>query len=162
MKRLVFGVDESGKNVLLHQDPLRPLGNLNDASDVSERMYLAWAATESVHDGFDVASTLPHVALDLKPGEVRFLRVEIAAGAESTYHRTPNITDYLIALSGALTMFTEDGRAHRIEAGDMFVQLGGWHYWRNEGTEPFVMAGTVVGVQSDIDVPYGVEFRDDK
>jgi hypothetical protein len=40
----------------------------------------------------------------------------------------------------------------------MFVQLAGWHAWKNEGTVPFIMAGVVVGIETDIKVPFGVEM----
>ena len=103
-------------------------------------------------------STVPDFDLHLAPGETRFLRIEIAPGAESPLHRTPHITDYLVALFGTLTMILEDGTAVPFETGDMLVQLAGWHRWKNEGTEPFVMAGVVVGVETDEDVPYGVEM----
>jgi quercetin dioxygenase-like cupin family protein len=53
-------------------------------------------------------------------------------------------------------MHLEDGTSCKIEAGDMFVQLAGWHWWKNTGTEPFVMAGVVVGIATDEIVPYGV------
>jgi hypothetical protein len=40
----------------------------------------------------------------------------------------------------------------------MFVQLAGWHCWRNEGSEPFVMAGVIIGIETEEDVYYGVEI----
>jgi quercetin dioxygenase-like cupin family protein len=73
-------------------------------------------------------------------------------------HRTPHINDYLIALAGELTMYLEDGSSVKFTAGDMLVQLAGWHSWKNEGAEPFVMAGVVIGIKTDENVPYGVEM----
>lgn len=101
---------------------------------------------------------MPDFNLQLKPGENRFFRVELAPGAESVFHRTPYVNDYFVALAGELTMYMEDGSSCKIEPGDMFVQLAGWHSWKNEGTEPFVMAGMMLGIETDADVPFGFEL----
>jgi quercetin dioxygenase-like cupin family protein len=164
MKRLIFGAAlPDGQTSVLHNEPLRRLGFDNEELAASseaagEGTYLAWAAKDLQTSAEDYASVIPDFNLQLRPGETRFVRTEIAPGAESPMHRTPHINDYLIALSGELTMHMEDGTSAKIAAGDMFVQLAGWHWWKNEGTEPFVMAGVVIGVETDVDVPYGVEM----
>jgi quercetin dioxygenase-like cupin family protein len=150
IKRAIFGVGDRGLNVTLHEGPLRPVGSV----------YLAWASKSVEPSTDDYAARVADFNLQLAPGETRFVRVEIPPGAESRMHRTPQINDYLIALSGELTMRLEDGSSCRIEAGDMFVQLGGWHSWKNEGSEPFVMAGVVIGIRTDESVPYGVEMAE--
>ena len=147
IKRAIFGVGDRGVNATLHEGPLRPLG----------RVSLAWASKSVEPSTDDYAAKVADFNLQLAPGETRFVRVEIAPGAESRMHRTPHINDYLIALSGELTMRLEDGSSCRLEAGDMFVQLAGWHSWKNEGSEPFVMAGVVIGIRTDANVPSGVE-----
>jgi quercetin dioxygenase-like cupin family protein len=163
VKRLIFGVGDDGRNVTLHQGPLRRLGIHDEelaaeSKAANESIYVAWAARDSKSGTDDYASEIADFNLKLKPGETRFIRVSIGPGAQSAMHRTPNVNDYLIAMSGELTMYLEDGSSAKIEAGDMFVQLAGWHWWKNEGTEPFVMAGIVVGIETDVDVPYGVEM----
>jgi len=163
MQRFIFGLGRDGRNTTLHEGPVRPIG-LNDGklaatSEASgEGNYLAWAARDTKPAIEDFASTIPDFNLKLKPGELRFVRNVIAPGAESPMHRTPHINDYLVAISGELTMYLEDGTSRKITAGDMFVQLAGWHYWRNEGAEPFVMAGVVIGIETEEDVHYGVEM----
>jgi quercetin dioxygenase-like cupin family protein len=164
MKRIVCGVGPDGRNIVVHEGPLRRVGpedpELASSSEAAgEQMFLAWAAPKPVSDPADHTTSVPDGDLHLAPGETRFLRIEIAPGAESPMHRTPHITDYLIALSGSLTMILEDGSSVPFEAGDMLVQLAGWHRWRNDGNEPFVMAGVVVGVETDEDVPFGVEMQ---
>jgi quercetin dioxygenase-like cupin family protein len=124
-------------------------------------MHLAWAARDTRHWAEDFGATLEGFTLALKPGETRFLRVEIAPGAQSPVHRTPQINDYLVALSGELVMILEDGSSVLFRPGDMLVQLAGWHSWRNDGDVPFVMASVLVGVETTDLVPYGVEFADD-
>lgn len=163
VKRAIFGVGDQGLNVTLYEGPLRPIG-IDDkklaarSKGAGEGVYLAWAAKGVEPSTDDYAQKVMDFNLQLKPGETRFVRVEIAPGAHSQMHRTPQINDYLIALSGQLTMYLEDGSSCKIEAGDMFVQLAGWHSWKNDASEPFVMAGVVVGIQTDKNVPYGVEF----
>jgi quercetin dioxygenase-like cupin family protein len=162
IKRAIFGVGDRGLNVTLHEGPLRPI-SVNDeplaagSGEPGEGAHLAWASRSVEPSTDDYAAKVPDFNLQLSPGETRFVRVEVAPGAESPMHRTPHINDYLIALSGELTMRLEDGSSCRIEAGDMFVQLAGWHSWKNEGSEPFVMAGVIIGIQTDENVPYGVE-----
>jgi quercetin dioxygenase-like cupin family protein len=163
VKRLIFGAKADGQTSVLHNGPLRRLGFENEELAASseaagEGTYIAWAAKGPQSGTEDFASVIPDFNLQLKPGETRFVRTEIAPGAESPMHRTPHINDYLIAMSGELTMHMEDGTSAKITAGDMFVQLAGWHWWKNEGTEPFVMAGVVVGIETDMEVPYGVEM----
>jgi len=163
IKRAIFGVGDRGVNVTLHEGPLRPIGIDDEAlaarsKEAGEGVYLAWASKSVEPSTDDYAAKVADFNLQLAPGETRFVRIEIAPGAESSMHRTPQINDYLIALSGELTMRLEDGSSCRIEAGDMFVQLAGWHSWKNEGSEPFVMAGVVIGIRTDENVPYGVEM----
>jgi quercetin dioxygenase-like cupin family protein len=139
---------------MLFQGAPRAVG----AQTPSERVYLAWAASADGSSTNDYAAAIQDFNFKLSPGEVRFLRVEIAPGAASPAHRTPHINDYLVAVSGELTMYTEDGMSATFAAGDMLVQLAGWHSWRNEGDEPFVMAGVIVGIETDEDVPFGVQL----
>lgn len=165
MKRIICGVGESGKNTVLFQGTPRAMGAENQELEASseaasQRIYLGWAASALDGSTNDYAAEIQDFHFKLSPGEVRFLRVEIAPGAASPMHRTPHINDYLVAVSGELTMYTEDGMSAKFAAGDMLVQLAGWHSWRNEGDEPFVMAGVVVGIETDEDVAFGVQVAD--
>lgn len=165
MKRVICGINDHGRNVVLYKGPLRKLGiedaDLSASSEAAgETMHIAWAAPDTRSGTEDYANAIPDFNLALKPGETRFVHVEIAPGAKSPMHRTPQINDYLVAVAGELTMFLEDGSSIKIEAGDMLVQLAGWHSWHNEGAVPFVMAGVVIGIETDVLVPYGVEMAE--
>jgi quercetin dioxygenase-like cupin family protein len=165
MKRVICGTNEHGRNVVLYEGPLRKFGiedaDLAASSEAAgEAMHIAWAAPGTRSATGANADTIPDFDLALKPGETRFIHVEIAPGAKSPMHRTPQINDYLVAIAGELTMFLEDGSSTRIQAGDMLVQLAGWHSWHNEGTVPFKMAGVVIGIETDVLVPYGVEMAE--
>jgi quercetin dioxygenase-like cupin family protein len=163
VKRAVFGVNDQGVNVTLFEGPLRGIGVADEelkahSEGAGEGFSIAWAAPSPHLSVEDYASTVPDFNLQLAPGETRFIRVEIAPGRESMMHRTPQIVDYLIALSGELTMYLEDDSACKIEAGDMYVQLAGWHSWKNTGSVPFVMAGVIIGIATDEIGPYGVQM----
>jgi quercetin dioxygenase-like cupin family protein len=162
VKRIICGVGDSGKNTVLFQGAPRVMGVARDESRTSseraaEGTYLGWAASTLDGSTNDYAAEIQDFHFKLNPGEIRFMRLEIAPGAESPMHRTPHINDYLVAVSGELTMYTEDGTSATFAAGDMLVQLAGWHSWKNEGSEPFVMAAVIIGIETDADVPLGVE-----
>jgi quercetin dioxygenase-like cupin family protein len=163
LKRIICGVGESGQNTVLFEGIPRVVGRASQRPDgspgaPSEVIYLGWAASPPDSGTDDQAAAIEDFHFKLNPGEVRFLRVEIAPGAASPVHRTPHVNDYLVAISGELTMYAEDGKSATFAAGDMLVQLAGWHSWRNESDEPFVMAGTIIGVGTDEDAPRGVQL----
>jgi quercetin dioxygenase-like cupin family protein len=169
MKRVILGPDGDGKNVILHEGAPHEVSiggdpEVADAADeAGEKMSYAWAAAEPLTSTEDLVAGIDPINFRLRPGETRFMRVEIAPGGSTGMHQTPYITDYLVALAGELTMYVEDGSSTVIGPGDMLVQLGGMHRWSNEGPETFVMAGVVVGVRNDdVDVPGGVVFGTDE
>ena len=164
----LVSVAQRGRTLGIHMilATQRPSGAVNDNIRTNTNLRVALRVQDGAdsqdvigrRDAADLSRHTPGRAyVRLGPGETRFVRVEIAPGAETSMHRTPQINDYLIALSGELTMRLEDGSSCRIKEGDMFVQLAGWHSWKNEGSEPFVMAGVVVGIRTDKIVPFGYE-----
>ncbi len=59
-------------------------------------------------------------------------------------HTTDTI-DYDIVISGELVMELDDGAEVTLKPGDIVVQNGTRHAWRNRGTEPVVMYSVLVG-----------------
>lgn len=147
MKRVIFGKDAEGRNSVIYS------GDLHDAGRGSG---FAWAAKKSVPNEVDILDDLNLNDFRLEPGDVRIVRVEIEPGRSCPMHSTPHITDWAVALSGSLTYLLEDGSEVPIEAGDIYVQLGGVHAWRNDGDVPFVMVSVITGIVTDVDVPGGV------
>lgn len=49
-------------------------------------------------------------------------------------HRTQSL-DYVVIISGVVDLIMEDGSIRRCEAGDLVVQRGTKHAWRNPGNE---------------------------
>jgi quercetin dioxygenase-like cupin family protein len=61
--------------------------------------------------------------------------IDVLPGKESPMHRT-NSVDYGIVLQGEVEMELEDGSKTRACAGDVIVQRGTNHLWRNVTDEP--------------------------
>lgn len=60
-------------------------------------------------------------------------------GVSPRMHRTESI-DYAIILSGELDMELDYGKVTKLKAGDVVVQRGTIHNWRNNGKEPCYVA----------------------
>lgn len=58
-------------------------------------------------------------------------------------HRTDSI-DYIVVISGQMSMLMTDGTEALLTAGDCVIQQGTDHAWVNKGTEPCVIAAVLV------------------
>ena len=61
-------------------------------------------------------------------------------------HTTDTI-DFVLVMSGTVTLELDAGRSVKLAAGDCVVQSGNRHAWRNETDEPCVLAISMVGSQ---------------
>jgi quercetin dioxygenase-like cupin family protein len=59
-------------------------------------------------------------------------------------HTTDSI-DYVMVVSGEATLELDDGETVVVRAGDVVVQNGTRHAWRNHGTESCTIVGVAVG-----------------
>jgi mannose-6-phosphate isomerase-like protein (cupin superfamily) len=59
-------------------------------------------------------------------------------------HTTDSI-DYVLVVSGEVTLELDDGEQAVLRAGDVVVQNGTRHAWRNHGTEPCTIVGVAIG-----------------
>jgi quercetin dioxygenase-like cupin family protein len=59
-------------------------------------------------------------------------------------HTTDTI-DYVVVISGEVTLELDDGERTVLRAGDVVVQNGTRHAWRNHGTESCTIVGVAVG-----------------
>jgi mannose-6-phosphate isomerase-like protein (cupin superfamily) len=83
-------------------------------------------------------------------GETRFFMAAIPPSGDPKpnlqnrigFHRTGGVA-YCYVINGEL-VFLVDTKEVRVRAGDVVVERNTMHSWRNEGTEPVVMAITVV------------------
>ncbi|KAI0094854.1 hypothetical protein BDY19DRAFT_914952 [Irpex rosettiformis] len=69
------------------------------------------------------------------PGATFCNYTELAPGAEAPWHRTPSL-DHNVLISGKLILMMEDGSEYLIsKPGDVVIQKGTMHAWRNPGPE---------------------------
>lgn len=62
------------------------------------------------------------------------------------FHRTDSI-DYGVVLEGEITLQLDDGRESLLRQGDVVVQMGTRHAWRNTGNSPARLLFVMVGAQ---------------
>jgi quercetin dioxygenase-like cupin family protein len=62
----------------------------------------------------------------------------------SGMHTTDSI-DYVLVASGQITLELDDGARTVLRTGDVVVQNGTRHTWRNHGTEPCTIFGVAIG-----------------
>ena len=53
--------------------------------------------------------------------------------------------DYVVVLAGEVTLELDDGEQTTVRTGDVVVQNGTRHAWRNHGTTPATIVGVAVG-----------------
>ena len=61
-------------------------------------------------------------------------------------HTTDSI-DYVLVASGEVTLELDDGERTVLRAGDVVVQNGTRHAWRNHGARPCTIVGVAVGAE---------------
>jgi hypothetical protein len=94
------------------------------------------------------------------PGGTRFLRIAYPPGfgasaadadasrlARLLMHRTATV-DYGVVLAGELTLVLEDGSENTLKAGDLIVQNGVGHGWRNTSPTSAVAVFVLIGRRS--------------
>lgn len=132
VRRVVTGHDQTGRAVLRSDDRLAPEPV---APEVADFLLLWTAPTLPVDNNDEIDGRVREAGLTIQGGSV--LRVvDMLPGGISPMHRT-NSLDYGIVLSGEVELELDDGICTRLGAGDIAVQRGTIHLWRNPSeTEP--------------------------
>lgn len=68
--------------------------------------------------------------------------------ARPGFHRTSSV-DYVVVLKGELWLELEAGPQTLVKTGDIVIQNGTWHAWRNRSSSPVVIAAISLGVRPD-------------
>lgn len=126
VRRIVTGHDEAGRAVFTADDllPVNPIPS-GDAA-----FSLIWTtATVPADNNDDTDGRERDAGLTLHQGSVIRI-VDMLPGGVSPFHRSSSI-DYGIVLSGAVELELEDGAVTNARAGDIIVQRGTIHLWRN-------------------------------
>ena len=129
VRRVVTGHDREGRAVLRSDDRFET--QLIPGGDAA--FALLWT-TESVpaDNNDETDGRLRDAGLTLDRGSVIRV-VDMMQGGVSPMHRTNSI-DYGIILSGEVELELDDGATTRLGPGDIVVQRGTIHLWRNPST----------------------------
>jgi quercetin dioxygenase-like cupin family protein len=132
VRRVVTGHDAAGRAIVTIDEQLTP----TPIPSGDAHFALVWtSAVLPADNDDDTDGRCRPAGLTLHGGSV--IRVaDMLPGGTSPMHRT-NSLDYGIVMSGTVELELEDGVAVRLGAGDIVVQRGTIHAWRNpSATEP--------------------------
>jgi quercetin dioxygenase-like cupin family protein len=147
-RRVVTGHTPEGRSAVLY-DSSMPM--LEEDSGVGARQEDRAGASSRViwtTQGFPVNNDDPtdtatrRVATAEIDGSV-FRIVQYQPGVAPRHHRTNSI-DYAVVMSGSIELELDDETV-QLATGDVLVQRGTIHNWKNSGKEPCVMAYILIG-----------------
>lgn len=130
VRRIVTGHDDDGLAVI-HTDRVLASAELDEATD----MRLVWSTGVFPSDNSDPRDGGEHDAGLVSPGGSALRIMSMAPGSASSHHRTRSM-DYGIVLEGEIELEVDRGQRVRLGAGDVVVQRGTVHTWRNVGETP--------------------------
>jgi mannose-6-phosphate isomerase-like protein (cupin superfamily) len=135
-RRIVTGLDAEGKSCVLFDGPVPrhgPVANLVWRSD----------AVPADNSGRTDAAA-PYAMEMLHDGGTNFILTELppGLGGEAFMHATDTL-DYLVVISGEVVLVLETGEM-TLRAGDLIVDRGVIHGWRNDGAVPAVYASVTI------------------
>lgn len=125
-RRVVTGHDTEGRAIFTIDETVTPV--VIPGGDAA--MATIWTAAEVPADLNDpIDGRTRDAGVTLKGGSV--IRIcDMLPGGTSPFHRTDSI-DYGIVISGEVELELDDGRVKRLQPGDIIVQRGTIHLWRN-------------------------------
>lgn len=126
LRRIVTGHDAAGHAVvtadtLLAATPI-PSGDA--------LFTLVWTTASTPVDNDDATDGAARSVGLTQPGGSVLRVVELLPGKRSAMHRT-NSLDYGIVLSGSIELELDDGAVTLVKTGDIVIQRGTIHAWRN-------------------------------
>jgi len=136
VRRIVNGHDESGKAVVLSDTLCEFQGGLGGGIESAA----IWTTGETPskdnnrpNDYDGATQKIPGFGLVRGNGtNCRF--TDLAPGTETPWHRTTSV-DYNVLISGTVISLTEDGKESLLKPGDVVVQRGCVHAWKNPGSD---------------------------
>jgi quercetin dioxygenase-like cupin family protein len=142
VRRVVTGHDDQGRAKVLIDETVK-----NVASQRPGALYSVIWSSEGfpVNNDGDADPSGKKIGTTILDGTV-FRIVSFGPGVAPRNHRTDSI-DYAVVMSGEIDMELDVGKVH-LKAGDVLVQRGTIHNWVNTGSEPCVIAFTLVSAKS--------------
>jgi mannose-6-phosphate isomerase-like protein (cupin superfamily) len=158
IRRVITAHDREGRSTIVSDAPLQsiPVPGVCDlyriwSSDVPAT-YPGAGHNPDAPGFFPPVGGLRCFTFVLPPNKLAVLEAGDEAGGaaqdlvmdSSGFHAT-DTTDFEVILSGEATLETEDGSKVVLRAGDTVVHNGSSHRWSNQGREPAVLCGCIVG-----------------
>jgi len=142
VRRVVTGHDDQGRAKVLIDETVK-----NVASQRPGALYSVIWSSEGfpVNNDGDADPSGKKIGTTILDGTV-FRIVSFGPGVAQRNHRTDSI-DYAVVMSGEIDMELDVGKVH-LKPGDVLVQRGTIHNWVNTGSEPCVIAFTLVSAKS--------------
>lgn len=141
IRRVVTGHDDQGRAKVLIDETVK-----NVASQRPGALYSVIWSSEGfpVNNDGDIDPSDKKIGTTIPNGTV-FRIVSFGPGVAPRNHRTDSI-DYAVVMSGEIDMDLDGSTVH-LKAGDVLVQRGAIHNWINKGTEPCIIAFTLVSAK---------------
>jgi quercetin dioxygenase-like cupin family protein len=150
IRRIVTGHDEAGRATVL-ADGSAPAVKSPRPGQFSTLLWCTEGVPAEMPAGLDAEDMGLRVLGTYPPvGGTRFMIAEYPPGNPPRRHRTETI-DYIVVLSGRIEMELDGGESVAMAAGDVMVQRGTYHAWRNPGPEVCRMVFVLVDA-----VPLGI------
>lgn len=141
IRRVVTGHDSSGRAVVLYDE----IGKEVSSGRPGATACVVWTTEGWPVDNDGATDEAKRkVGTTLDNGTV-FRVVRFDPGVASRNHRTDSI-DYAVVMAGEIDMDI-DGAVVHLKAGDVLVQRGTIHNWINRGTEPCVIAFSLIAAK---------------
>lgn len=146
IRRVVTGHDADGRATVLHDGPAQNVKSPRPGQ-FSTLLWCTDQAPAPMPVGLDVEDMGARVLGTYPPERgTRFMIAEYPPGNVPRRHRTETI-DYVIVLSGRIEMELDDGETVALGPGDVMVQRGTYHAWRNRGPDVCRMVFVLVDAQ---------------
>lgn len=121
LRRVVTGLDREGRSAVI----------IDDAAPQT-----IWSTDRSPADnkGSADAGGAPF-SFDIPVGGTSFFYTDLPAGGPPIAMHATDTLDYAVVVSGEISLITETGET-KVRPGDVVVDRGVLHTWRNDGPEP--------------------------
>jgi quercetin dioxygenase-like cupin family protein len=147
-RRVVTGHTPEGKSTVLYDSSMAMLeedsgvgARQEDRAGAASRVI--WTTQGFPVDNDDPSDTASRKVATAEIDGTVFRIVQYEPGVAPRHHRTNSI-DYAVVMSGSIELELDDETV-QLATGDVLVQRGTIHNWRNSGHEPCVMAYILIG-----------------
>ena len=129
-KRFITGHDADGKGIIQLADE----GSWQKIDNDIVRYNVMWTTNTfpvNINEDCDIKTENTVVSLSLPNGTVLRM-VDRSPGSSSAMHRTQSL-DYGVVIEGQMDLILDSGQVVTLQKGDVCVQRGTMHQWRNSG-----------------------------